>query len=216
MRARSSKEADVVLKERSWTAWFCVAALATAGPAVAQQPDNRRVTTTDHAVEFYLSEDALQALYVRDLDLGDLGATEARAGFFYNEDRDLIATGDLLMDIGDEVDAPRRFVLRAGTRVYGAFLAPEDQDVFSIGVGGEAQYFIGSNRATSIMLGLFYAPDIVTFGQADNIKDVTLRFTTRLRSGMDVFVGFRTLEIDIEPMDREVDDNLHVGLRRSF
>jgi hypothetical protein len=37
----------------------------------------------------------------------------------------------------------------------------------------------------------------------------------RLRDGMDVFAGFRALEIDL-PIDREVDDNLHVGFRRSF
>ena len=96
-RARESKEADVVPKVRSWMGWrsfLCLAAFATAGPAVAQQADNQRVTTLDHAIEFYVSNDALQALYVRDLDLGEVGETEVRAGFFYNEDRDLIATGD--------------------------------------------------------------------------------------------------------------------------
>jgi hypothetical protein len=66
-----------------------------------------------------------------------------------------------------------------------------------------------------VTLSLFYSPDIVTFGQADNIKDGSLRLMTRLRSGTDVFVGFRVFEIDL-PVDREVDDNLHVGLRRSF
>jgi hypothetical protein len=66
-----------------------------------------------------------------------------------------------------------------------------------------------------VTVALFYAPDIVTFGVADNIKDVSLRLMTRLRSGTDVFVGFRAFEIDM-PVDREVDDNLHVGFRRSF
>ena len=64
-------------------------------------------------------------------------------------------------------------------------------------------------------LGLFYSPDIVTFGQSDNVKDATLRLTTRLRSGTDVFVGYRMFELDL-PVDREVDDNVHVGFRTSF
>jgi hypothetical protein len=38
---------------------------------------------------------------------------------------------------------------------------------------------------------------------------------TRLRNGTDVFVGFRAFEIDM-PVDREVDDNMHVGFRRTF
>jgi hypothetical protein len=193
----------------------CVALLlATTAPAVGQQDGGDRVTTLDHAVELYISDDALQAQYVRQLDLGELGPTEVRVGFFYNEDRDLIGVGDLLANVGDDVGV-RSLEVRVGTRVYGAFLAPEDQDVFGIGLGGEAQYFFGSGRNTSVTLSLFYSPDIVTFGQADNVKDGSLRLTTRLRSGTDIFVGFRVFEIDL-PDDREVDDNLHVGLRRSF
>jgi hypothetical protein len=213
-----SKEAIVELCKRKWLEWRHVAVwaalLAVAGPTMAQQGD-ADVTTIDHAVEVYLSEDALQAQYVRRLELGDFGPTEVRAGFFYNEDRDLIGVGDLLASVGDDVGV-RRLEVRAGTRVYGAFLAVEDQDIFGIGLGGEAQYFLGSERRTSVTLALFYSPDIVTFGAADNIKDVSLRLMTRLRSGTDVFVGYRGFEIDLQPEDREVDDNLHIGIRRSF
>jgi hypothetical protein len=196
-------------------AWLA-AALAATGTAVAQQNDGQASpTTTDHAIEFYISNDAMEAQYVRMLDLGDLGPTEVRGGFFYNEDRDLIGTGDLLAYVGDEVGVSNLEV-RVGTRVYAAFLAPEDQDMFGIGLGGEAQYFFRKNRAASVTLALFYAPDIVTFGISDNVKDVSLRLMTRLRSGTDVFVGYRSFEIDMAPEDREVDDNLHVGFRRSF
>jgi hypothetical protein len=38
----------------------------------------------------------------------------------------------------------------------------------------------------------------------------------RLRNGFDVFVGFRSLNVEIDPSDRNVDDNLHLGFRRSF
>jgi hypothetical protein len=213
-----SKEANVEFCKRRWLEGRRVALwaalLAVAGPLTAQQGDND-VTTMDHAIELYLSEDALQAQYVRMLDLGDFGPTQLRAGFFYNEDRDLIGVGDLLASIGDDVNV-RRLEVRVGTRVYGAFLALEDQDIFGIGLGGEAQYFLGSSRSTSVTLALFYSPDIVTFGAADNVKDVSLRIMTRLGNGTDVFVGYRGFEIDLDPEDREVDDNLHVGFRRSF
>jgi hypothetical protein len=190
--------------------------MLAAGPVLAQQDNDvgDRVRTTDHAVEFYISNDALQALYVRDLELSDLGPVEVRGGFFYNEDRDLIGIGDLLMLVGDEVDV-RRLDVRVGTRLYGMFLAPEDEDVFGVGLGGEAEYFFNRARTVSVKLGLFYAPDIATFGDADNVKDVSLRLMTQLRDGTDVFVGFRNLEIDL-PVDREVDDHVHVGFRRSF
>jgi hypothetical protein len=184
-------------------------------PAAAQQgePDSR-ITTIDHAIELYISDDAFQAQYVRMLDLGEIGPTEVRAGVFYNEDRDLIGVADLLASVGDDANV-ESLELRVGTRVYGAFLAPEDQDVFGVGLGAEAQYFFNTARSASVTLALFYAPDIVTFGTADNVKDASLRFMTRLRNGTDVFVGFRAFEIDM-PVDREVDDNMHVGFRRTF
>ena len=197
-----------------WRSLAWLALLTTAGPALAQQQGDNRVRTLDHAVEMYISDDALQARYVRTLDLGELGPTEVRGGFFYNEDRDLIVSGDLLTSVGDEIDA-RRFEVRVGTRVYGAFLALEDQDVFGVGLGGEAQYFFNRSRSTSVQLSVFYSPDIVTFGTADNIKDASVRLITRLRDGTDVFVGFRAFEIDLD-VDREVDDNMHIGFRRSF
>jgi hypothetical protein len=202
-----------------WRAIACAGiAVTAAGSALAQQQQDdgrRRVTTTDHAVEFYISDDALQAQYVRMLDLGELGETQVRGGFFYNEDRDLIGTGDLLLSVGDDVGV-RDLEVRVGTRVYGAFLAPEDQDLFGVSLGGEAQYFFNAARTTSVTLGLFYAPDIATFGTADNVKDASLRIMARLRNGTDIFAGFRMFEIDMQPEDREVDDNMHVGFRRSF
>jgi hypothetical protein len=173
------------------------------------------VTTIEHAIQYYIIDDAMQAQYARTLDLGELGPTEIRGGFFYNEDRDLIGIGDLLAHVGDDVGV-RSLDVRVGTRLYGAFLAPEDEDVFGVGLGVEAQYFFNSSRTSSAMLGLFYSPDIVTFGSADNIKDASLRLMTRLRNGTDLFVGFRMFEIDLDTEDREVDDNLHVGFRRSF
>jgi hypothetical protein len=190
-------------------------ALAAAGSALGQQdPGRKRVTTIDHAIEVYISNDAIQAQYVRDMDLGELGPLQVRAGFLYNEDRDLVAIADMLADVGDEIDA-RNLELRVGTRVYGAFLAPEDQDVFSVSVGGEAQYYLGARRNASVKLGLFYAPDIATFGTADHAMDISLDLTTRMRNGTDVFVGYRSLEFGVDPT-RDVDDNLHVGFRRKF
>lgn len=219
---RVVKEANVKRIGCDWLKWRAAVLpgllLAATWPAAAQQSAGQganRVTTIDHAIELYLSDDALQAQYVRQIDLGDFGPTEVRGGFFYNEDRDLIGIGDLLAFVGDEVGV-RSLELRVGTRVYGAFLAPEDQDIFGIGLGGEAQYFFNRARTASVTLALFYAPDIVTFGSADNVKDASLRIMTRLRNGTDVFLGFRSFEFDLNIQDREVDDNMHVGFRRSF
>jgi hypothetical protein len=210
----------------SLAALLAVAAAALPVVANAQPPGRgpggpgprggEQVRTIDHMIELSLSDDALQAQYIRTLDIDEVGPTEVRGGFFYNEDRDLIAIGDFLAILGDPAAERRRIEIKAGTRVYGAFLNLENNDVFSISLGGEAEYFLGRGRGTSVKLSAFYGPDIITFGTADNVKDVSLRLQTRLRGGTDVFVGYREFEFSLLDGDREVDDNIHVGFRRAF
>jgi hypothetical protein len=192
-------------------------ALATL-PLVAHAQDpspGDRVHTVDHSIEAYVSDKALQAQYERELRIEGFGPLEARAGVFYNEQRDLILVGDALTYIGDQ--APRRVInVSVGTRLYGAFLNQENEDTFGVGLGGEAEYFFAKDKRASLKLSAFYAPDILTFGIADNVKDVSLRLQTRIREATDIFVGYRTFEFNLPLGDREVDDHVHIGFRRSF
>ena len=169
---------------------------------------------TDQAIEVYISEDAVQGLYARPLSTQEFGRTEIRGGVFYNEARDLIAIADGLAQIG-EVEQ-RRLTFSAGPRMYAAFLDTENEDIFAIGIGGEARYRLGREQAASIMLAAYYAPDIMTFGTADNMSDVTLRIDFGLNSAVNVFAGYRILEIETLVEDREVDDHLHLGFRCNF
>lgn len=195
-------------RRRSLTA----AAAITLLPLLALAQDDAELGA--QAVEAYLSEDAMQVLYGRDMDVGELGRNEVRIGVFLNEERDLIGIADMLFDVGE----PRRrpyWSLQLGPRAYGALMAVEDQDVFSIGLGGRLSYSLGRNRASSIALTAFYAPDIVTFGNADNIKDISVSLETRLSESTNLFIGYRVFEFDLL-VDREVDDNMHVGIRHRF
>lgn len=189
----------------------CAALLGSAPSLVLAQ---QGAESQEQGFEAYISEDALQALYVRNMDVGELGMNEVRGGFFLNEDRDLIGLADMLVDVG-EPDRRPYWSLQVGPRVYGALLSIEDQDVFAIAVGGKLSYFIGRNRSTSVSATLFYAPDIISFGNADNVKDVSIRLETQLTEATRVFVGYRNLEFDLA-VDREVDDGMHLGIQHSF
>jgi hypothetical protein len=171
--------------------------------------------TSEQGIDVYLSEDALQVMYARQLNNNDFGPIQVRAGALFNENRDLVAIADGLVQIG-EVEPRERLRFAAGPRVYGAFLGTENEDVFSIAVGGEAEYFLGNQRAASIMLALYYAPDILTFGTADNLSDVSVRINFGLNSNINVYAGYRLFEIETLDADREVDDHLHIGFRYNF
>jgi hypothetical protein len=122
--------------------------------------------------------------------------------------------GGALWSIGSPTEV-RRLTLQVGPRMYGALLNTENDDIFGVGLGGEARYYLDADRTTAIALIAFYAPDILVFGNADNVTDVSLRFEMGLRAGTRVFVGYRIFELDLA-VDREVDDNLHIGFRREF
>jgi len=192
------------------------AALLTPDVTAAQQerrePQSR--STDMQLVEAYLSEDAMQVLYGQSLDIGELGRNDARVGVFINEDRDLIGIADMLIEIGEQRRRPN-WSLEIGPRAYAALMSIENQDVFSIGLGGRLSYRLGRNRAAGISLTAFYAPDIVTFGNADNIKDASIRLEARVSDSTDLFIGYRIFEFDLE-VDREVDDNMHLGVLHRF
>src|SRR5262245_50321569 len=91
-----------VFAARLASAVFLVTVLLPVSVTFAQQTPvvTGNEKTFDQAINFYVSEDALQAQYERPVSISRLGSTTVRAGFFYNEDRDLIFVGDLLAYTG--------------------------------------------------------------------------------------------------------------------
>lgn len=185
-----------------------------ASPAYAQ-PDDPEPTTRGHEIEFYLAGEALQAMYTTELDIGELGMNGVRAGFLFSEARDLVLVGDMLVDVDQRPERPR-WSLDVGPRVYGALLSVENQDVFSIAIGGRLSYLFRQNGATTMSVSAFYGPDIITFGNADNVVDVTIRFETQLTPETRVFLGYRSLEFELLDAERKIDDDVHIGFRRRF
>lgn len=172
---------------------------------------------TDQGIEAYVSEDALQGLYTRRMDVGDLGTGSLHAGIFLNEQRDTVILGDLLTDVADP-GRFQRWSFQVGPRAYGVLLSTENQDIFGAGLGGRARFTFGGTGPVSLHLTAFYAPDILTFGAADGIRDVSFRIELAMNPDLTGFVGYRILEIDLEgPVaNKRLDDGVHLGLRRRF
>ncbi len=185
-----------------------------AAPVFGQQsgPDS---TVTTHGKEAYIAEDAIQAMYTRNMDVGELGVNDVRGGFFFSEERDFVLIGDMLVDVGRPERRPN-WMLDVGPRVYGALLNVENQDIFAIALGGRLNYLFRQNGITTISVSAFYAPDIVTFGNADNVIDASVRFETQLTEATRIFLGYRLFEFELVEANRQIDDGAHIGVRRQF
>ncbi len=116
--------------------------LTVSGSLASAQPGDGVITPGDHRVEAYLAENALQAMYVTNLDV--------QAGLFFSEERDFVLIGDMLVDVGERERHPR-WKLNVGPRVYGAQLNVENQDVFAMAVGGRFETQL--TAATRIFVG---------------------------------------------------------------
>ena len=193
-------------------------AVCAPAPLLAQQANQPAPVPAlgTQGIEAYVSNKAMQALYSRRMDTGEFGVNDVRGGFFINENRDVILVGDLLVDIGRPEQRPN-WALNVGPRVYGALLTGlQNDDVFAIGFGGKLSYLLGRGRETSVSLTAFYAPNIITFGSADNVKDATLQFETQLTAATRIFVGYRVFEFEQSPGERKVDDGAHIGVAYRF
>jgi hypothetical protein len=215
-----NRTADDLYERASWCAAVLAACLIQM-PAHAQEPQPFR--EPDHGLELYVSEDALQGLYMRPMDLGDIGDTQANLGFFLNEERDFVGMVDLLATL--QLPQQSRWSVQVGPRFYGALMNVEDTDIFAIGLGGHIFYAISADRLTGVSLGGFYGPSILTFGEADNVRDMYARLETRLSDRLQVFVGYRIFEWDMtigpttDPLaanSRKLDDGVQLGFRTSF
>ena len=73
------------------------------------------------------------------------------------------------------VDLGQHFDVTFGPQLYAALLSEENEDVMAVSVGAELRWFFDSNRRFAVSGQAFYAPDILTFGSADNVMDLSAR-----------------------------------------
>jgi len=179
----------------------------------AMRPKEQVPPLANDRLSFYLSEQVVYAQYERKSELFDLESARTHLGFLYSEQRDTILQGGLALD----ASFTKTFRLSFGTRAYAALLNQENEDAFAAALGAEAAYRLPF-QALPLEFGasLYYAPDILTFGTADRTLDAQVDVTFPVRSQVSLFGGYRFLQIDTRPNDREVDNRLHLGVRWDF
>jgi hypothetical protein len=195
-----------------------LSALLLAAAAISASPAQAQDLMGDRAVgEISFTDDTMQLRYRdagRNIDVGR--GSRASAAIFLSEARDLVFFGDLLFpaDIGAE-----QLQLIFGPRMYAALLEDENNDVLSLSLGGEARFELTSKLAVAAQA--FYAPDILTFGTADSLTDLSARLEYELQPRLNVFGGMRWFEFElIEEIDgsdeRTLQEELFAGMSWRF
>ncbi|HKU16984.1 MAG TPA: YfaZ family outer membrane protein [Steroidobacteraceae bacterium] len=169
--------------------------------------------------EIALSNDTLQLRYVgRDGDVGNGG--QLTGTFFLSEQRDIVLSAGLLFpaDLPDNLDVGNRLTLRFGPQVYAALLEEENNDVMAVSVGAEARFVINRRIGLAISGQAYYAPDILTFGSADSLTDLSARAEIQVAPELLAFGGMRWFEFDLTEGggERTLQQELFFGVGYKF
>ena len=199
---------------------YVLATLATLPLILATPAVGAQDLTGDRAIgEVSFSDETLQLRYRdsgRNMDVGEGG--RASVALFLSEERDIVLFGDLLFPAGTGSDW---FQLTFGPRVYVALLEDENSDVLSVSLGGEGRFKLSSDGRFAVSAQAFYGPDILTFGTADSLTDLSARVEFQLQDRLTVFGGMRWFEFELlEEIDgsdeQTLQEELFAGLAWQF
>ena len=169
------------------------------------------------AGEISVAEESIQLLYInpRTQAEGDIPPGELGYGLFLNEARDFVASANYYVE-ANRLRMLNRLSILVGPVAYAALLSEDNGDVFALALGAEARFLLLRNPQLTLVGRAVYAPDILTFGSADNLWDVVGRAEIPITNRITGFAGFRLFEIDLLEGKRELEESMHLGLRYRF
>jgi hypothetical protein len=208
---RWHKEASRMLLRSIGLLACCVSPLVFSNTAIAQQDG----TAEDRTAEIALSDETLQLRYIDTGDHFDIEESRLTGAFFLSEERDVVLSAGLQVpaDLGL---GPLSFTF--GPQLYAALLEEENSDVMAMSVGLEVRLDIAPSMGLAVTGQAYYAPDILTFGSADNIVDLSARAEVGLAERLILFGGVRLFEFDLAEGegDRSLQDEVFVGFGYRF
>lgn len=165
--------------------------------------------------EIALSDDTVQVRYIdsgANIEVGK--GSRASGSFFLSESRDIVLSGDVLFPAQLGYN---RLQILFGPRAYAALLEDENTDVFAVSLGAEIRFELDPGSGLAVAGQAFYAPDVLTFGSADNLTDLSARLEIRLQSRLTAFGGMRWFEFDLtEGGERTLQEELFAGVGWRF
>jgi hypothetical protein len=193
---------------KTWIATVAAISAWISTSAYAQQEEDGQIG------EVALSNDTLQLRYVG--DAGAIGGGGRLFGsFFLSEERDIVLSAGALFPADFDVG---RLTLRFGPQVYAALLDEENNDVMAMSVGAQARFVLNRRMGLAVAGEAFYAPDILTFGSADTLTDLSARVELQAGPQLLAFGGMRWFEFDLVEGggERTLQEEVFVGVGYRF
>ena len=190
---------------------FVLSIFATAS-AVAQESDAKQARA-----EVALSNDTLQMRYLGSGSAAGVEGSRISGTFFLSEQRDIVLSGAMLFPADIDVGIGALSIL-IGPQAYAALLEDENSDVMSLTLGTELRLLLNRRLGLAVSGQAFYGPDILTFGSADSLTDLSARVEMNVAPRLIAFGGMRWFEFDLAEGGgkRTLQEELFVGAGYRF
>lgn len=190
---------------------FALAFAASA--AVAQE----RPGSDGSRAEVALSNDTVQLRYLTSGQAVGNNRGRISGTFFLSEQRDFVLSGAWLFpaDIDTVIGG---LSISFGPQAYAALLQDENSDVMSIALGTEVRLLLNRKLGLAVSGQAFYGPDVLTFGSADSLTDLSARVEVNVAPQLTAFGGMRWFEFDLTEGggERTLQEEVFVGVGYRF
>lgn len=168
-----------------------------------------------NTLDLNFSNESVRAQYSQEINSSAQGHKEMGVGLLYNTNDNVMF--DTWFQITDEAGS-KAPGLDAGVGFKGYVGQTETQEYMAVAIGGELLYRPVQNNRMLFQAGLFFAPGIVTFLDADNLWDANLRIGFEILPTALAYIAYRSIRVNFEVAEdeEEIDRGVQLGLELRF
>lgn len=165
------------------------------------------------AVDLSFNSDAARVQYVRDLRSNSLNLD---AGWLHHTDNgNVVHVGLHLADMASGGKNPLQAGL--GGRVVYTNGDLSNQDGFAIPIGGYLRYTIPRFNRVSVGGEIYFAPKVLSLGDAEKYEEYSFRVGYNLMREADVYIGARYVKGEYKKApDARYDTGMNIGITLRF
>lgn len=167
-------------------------------------------TTFAASLDIGLSDSSARFRYNTPMGGTTLGRADVLAGFLYNDDdKYMLEAGVLVVDaVGTKTPG---LEMGVGPKFY--YIDTPDGTSVAMGLGGQARYKMPQIPRYFFSGDAYYAPNVVSFGDAKNTLELALYANYELLPTADVYLGYHNIMVEFDAGRQSVDETLMFGLK---
>ncbi len=170
------------------------------------------------AVDINLNNKTAQFQYIAATGASTQGKSELHLGLLYNNLNSVLVNGGLL--VTNNLSGAPGLAIGAGIEAVGATIKdnpPKRYNASAVALNLQVRYTLPAASQVSFVGDVHYAPNIITFGDADRFRQLGARVEFELAPQTMLYVGYRQVRFGLKNLpNATLDDSAHIGLQISF